>query len=149
VYGKKRLPALCAVCILCTVSDAPQIRIVLNSPTPVYRQIVDQVRAFCVGGELKPGQKLPSVRRLALSLGIHFNTVAEAYRTLAEEGWLAVKHGRGAIVCERREPRAPSRAAAAQQGSRLRYLVAELRASGLAPEWIRREVESALEEAPS
>ena len=129
------------------MKDTPQIRIVLDSPTPVYRQIIDQVRAFCVGGELKAGQKLPSVRRLALALGIHFNTVAEAYRTLAEEGWLAIKHGSGVVVCARREPRAPSRAAATQHSSRLRYLIAELRAKGLAPEWIRREVESALEDA--
>lgn len=145
MYGRNNLRPVYSVCILYTVNRPPQIRVVLDSPTPVYRQIVAQVRTFCVYGELKPGDKLPSVRRLAGMLGVHFNTVAEAYRTLAEEGWLAVKHGSGAVVSERCDPRPPGRAATMHHSSRLRHLVAELRGNGFAPEWIRREVESALE----
>ncbi|MHB8301653.1 MAG: GntR family transcriptional regulator [Acidobacteriaceae bacterium] len=127
------------------MSATPQIRIVLDGPTPVYRQIVDQVRTLCVEGALKPGSSLPSVRQLAASLGVHFNTVAEAYRALAEEGWLDVRQGRSVQIVERSEPRQPTRAASTQHSSRLRHLVAELRATGFSPEWIRREVDSALE----
>ncbi len=87
---------------------------------------------------------MPSVRQLAANLGVHFNTIAEAYRTLAVEGWLEVKQGRSVFVSERREPRQPTRAAAAQHSSRLRHQVAELRANGFSPEWIRHEIESAL-----
>lgn len=126
------------------MNDVPQIRIVLDGPAPVYRQIVDQIRTLCVDGRLKPGHSLPSVRQLAANLGVHFNTIAEAYRALAAEGWLEVKQGRGVVVSERREPQLPTRAAAAQHSSRLRHLVAELRANGFSPEWIRHEIESAL-----
>ncbi len=120
------------------------IRVVLDSRTPVYRQLVDQLRALCVEGRLAPDQKLPSVREMAANLGVHHNTVAEAYRTLAEEGWLAIEHGRGVRVLERRTPRMPTGQAEAGYGSRLRNLIAELRAEGFAPDWIQREVDAAL-----
>ncbi len=56
-----------------------------------------------IGGGLLPlGGERPSVRRLAMDLGVHFNTVGEAYRQLNEEGWLDLRHGRGARVIERR-----------------------------------------------
>ncbi len=129
------------------MSHEPQIRIVLDDPSPVYRQIVDQVRTLCVGGALQPGQALPSVRQLAASLGVHFNTVAEAYRALAEEGWLEVKQGRSVRIIDRTPPRPPTRALTTQHRSRLRHLVAELRSQGFSSEWIRHEIESVLEES--
>lgn len=122
----------------------PQLRIVLDGPIPVYRQIVDQIRTLCVEGILTPGATLPSVRQLAASLGIHFNTVAEAYRTLAEEEWLEVRQGRGATVLVRNPRQQPSAAATTLQSTRLRHLIAELRAHGMSPEWIRQEIEAAL-----
>ncbi|MBV8819660.1 MAG: GntR family transcriptional regulator, partial [Acidobacteriaceae bacterium] len=124
--------------------SAPEIEVQIDSPTPVYRQIVEQVRTFCVSGSLLPGQQLPSVRQLAASLGVHFNTVAEAYRVLADEGWVEVKQGRGVQVCERAEPRKPSPEAMVAHGSRLRHLIAELRAQGFTTKWIRNEIESSL-----
>lgn len=139
-----RLPFLYTVHILHTVTTEPQLRIVLDGPIPVYRQIVDQIRTFCVEGMLKPGATLPSVRQLAASLGIHFNTVAEAYRTLADEGWLEVRQGRGVTVLERDQRQMPGGAAATLQSTRLRHLIAELRAHGMSPEWIRQEIEAAL-----
>jgi DNA-binding transcriptional regulator YhcF (GntR family) len=78
------------------------IRIDVRSSVPAYRQIADTLRARLVEGGLPPGHGLPPVRRLAMELGVHFNTVAQAYRELAEEGWLDLKHGRGATVIERR-----------------------------------------------
>ena len=76
------------------MADAPQITVNLSSEIPVRRQIVDQLRAFLVQGQLTPGMELPSVRKLAIDLGVHFNTVAESYRLLADEGWLEIVHGR-------------------------------------------------------
>ena len=75
---------------------APPLRIALTANAPAYRQIVDAVRAVLVGGALRPGDQLPPVRQLALDLGVHFNTVAEAYRILAGEGWLDLRRQRGA-----------------------------------------------------
>jgi GntR family transcriptional regulator len=122
-----------------------QIRVVLDSPTPVYRQITDAIRAYCVAGRLTAGTKLPTVRELAASLGIHFNTVAEAYRVLSDEGWLLIEGRRGATILDRQRPRPPNLTAQANASSRLRHLIAELEAKGLSQDWIRRETEAALE----
>src|SRR5260370_17282328 len=78
----------------------------LSSNTPAYRQIADAIRILLVEGTLAPGDRLPPARQIALNLGIHFNTVAEAYRILAEEGWLDLKRRRGAVVISRTVQRA-------------------------------------------
>jgi GntR family transcriptional regulator len=126
------------------MSNALQIRVLLDGPTPVYRQIVDAIRAHIVAGRLTPGTRLPTVRELAASLGIHFNTVAEAYRVLADEGFLSIEGRRGATILDRAQPRVPNATAQADAGSRLRHLIAELQSKGLTPDWIRRETEAAL-----
>ena len=79
------------------------LRIDLASPRPVYEQIVSGLRAVLVAGEFEPGAQLPTVRQLATDLGVHHNTVAEAYRLLADEGWLDLRRGRGAVVLDRRQ----------------------------------------------
>jgi DNA-binding transcriptional regulator YhcF (GntR family) len=93
-----------------------------------------------VEGVLRAGDVMPSVRRLAIDLGIHFNTVAEAYRTLADEGWIDVAHGRAARVCNRNTPAPPEAAEVENFRQRLRNLVAEMRAQGLSPARISREL---------
>ena len=50
-----------------------KIRIDLTSQVPAYRQIVDALRVLLVEGTLPPGSDLPSVRRLAMELGIHLD----------------------------------------------------------------------------
>ncbi len=119
------------------------IRIDPRSPTLVYRQVVDQIRTLIVEGTLLPGSELPSVRRLAIDLGVHFNTVAEAYRTLAEDEWLDVSHGRAARVRERSAAPKPERHMEAQFRERLRHLIAEMRAGGFTPAQIARELAAA------
>lgn len=106
------------------------LRIDLRSSVPVYRQIVDGLRILLVNGELHPGDPLPPVRRLATDLCVHFNTVAEAYRTLAEEGWLEIARRSGARVIPREVPRSMDRETTETFRRRLRELVAEVQASG-------------------
>jgi GntR family transcriptional regulator len=81
------------------------LRIDLAAPRPVYEQIVSGLRALLVAGEFAPGEQLPTVRQLATDLGVHHNTVAESYRVLAEEGWLDLRRGRGAVVLDRQRLR--------------------------------------------
>jgi GntR family transcriptional regulator len=126
------------------VTQAAQIRIDLDSAEPVNRQIVDHLRTLLVEGVVAPDDILPSVRRLAIDLGVHFNTVADAYRTLAEEGWLEISHGRGVRVRKRQAPR-PDQETLATFRRRLRQLVAEMRAQGLSSAVIARELASLLE----
>jgi GntR family transcriptional regulator len=134
------------MCTVYRMPGAPQIRIDLTSAIPVYRQIVDAVRTLCVEGALKPGDELPSVRRLAIDLGVHFNTVAEAYRTLAEEGWLDVSHGRSARVLARDLRRAkPDAETLDTFRLRLRQLVAEMRSRGVPRSRIEEELRAVWE----
>ena len=106
------------------------LRIDLESSVPVYRQIVDGLRVLLVNGELPAGEQLPPVRRLALDLGVHFNTVAEAYRTLEEEGWLEIGRRSGARIVERPVPNGADDATGQQFEQRLKEMVAELEARG-------------------
>lgn len=116
------------------------LRIDLKSPVPVYRQIVDGLRILLVNGELTPGDPLPPVRRLALDLGVHFNTVAEAYRTLEEEGWLEIGRRSGARVVSRAVPKRADPATGEAFERRLREMVAEVEARGFPRGRIAREL---------
>jgi DNA-binding transcriptional regulator YhcF (GntR family) len=115
------------------------LRINVDSETPVYRQIADALRMKLVESELRAGDLLPPVRQLAADLGVHFNTVAEAYRILAEEGWLDLRRRRGALVVERQTPRA-DRAAVSNFVRRLREFVAEVQAGGIPASVVAREL---------
>lgn len=124
------------------MADTNQIRIDTKSKAPAYRQIVDQLRVLIVEARLRPGALLPPVRALALELGVHFNTVAEAYRTLAQEGSLDITHGRRARVVDKSstnssmQPRQPAQFFR----KRLHEVVAEFRAKGLSTRQIAREL---------
>jgi GntR family transcriptional regulator len=119
----------------------PVLHIDLARPEPAYRQIADGLRCWLVSEELPPGARLPPVRRLALDLGVHHNTVAEAYRRLAAEGWLELTPGRGAIVRRRAEARLePEEKRALEQ--RLEKWSASALASGWSRVGIARRLEA-------
>lgn len=80
-----------------------QLHISTGSPTPIYRQIVDQVRHAVAARALKTGDRLPSVRALAEQLVINPNTAAKAYGELARDGLIAARQGRGYFVADRRQ----------------------------------------------
>lgn len=71
-----------------------------HSGTPVYRQLVDQLKRGVRGGILKPGEQLPTVRELALELTINPNTAARAYRELEAEGIITSIQGKGSFIAE-------------------------------------------------
>jgi DNA-binding transcriptional regulator YhcF (GntR family) len=115
----------------------------LASSTPVYRQIIDGLRVLLVNRQLVPGDSLPPVRRLALDLGVHFNTVAQAYRALAEEGWIEIARRSGARVIARVVPDAQRKELAADLQRRLRELIAELRSRGYPTARLARDLRQA------
>ena len=90
-----------------------QFSIVPGSPEPIYRQLVDQVRRLVAGGQLAPGDTLPSVRDVAQTLAVNPMTVSKAYGLLESEGVLVRRRGVGMAVAERssRPPDAAGRAA--------------------------------------
>jgi GntR family transcriptional regulator len=120
----------------------PAIRIDLASPVPAYRQIANALRALLVAGAFPVGEPLPTVRQLAVDLGVHHNTVAEAFRVLSEEGWLALRRRHGAIVLDRSRPSPPPEARTSLL-QRLRELTAEAQAAGLTRAVIAETLRSA------
>jgi GntR family transcriptional regulator/MocR family aminotransferase len=66
--------------------------------TPYHRQVFEQVRGAVLEGRLRPGDKLPSTRELAASLGVARNTVGRAYDDLVAEGYLEGRVGSGSYV---------------------------------------------------
>lgn len=124
------------------MADKNHIHIDTESAAPAYRQIVDQLRVLIVDARLPPGGPLPPVRALALELGVHFNTVAEAYRTLAQEGLLEISHGRRARVVDRSAAHSSTqtRKSTASFRKKLREVIAEFQAKGFSTRQIAREL---------
>lgn len=74
------------------------IRIERGSSMPISRQIMEQIQAHCLSGTLKPGDCLPSVRKLAQRLAVNVNTVVRVYERLSAEGLVEMRHGEGTFV---------------------------------------------------
>jgi GntR family transcriptional regulator len=75
-----------------------QFKIDRASPLPVYVQLAEQIRLLVRRGVLSPGDPLPTVRELAVELGINANTVTRVYRDLQQEGLLRLERGLGTFV---------------------------------------------------
>jgi DNA-binding transcriptional regulator YhcF (GntR family) len=69
-----------------------------SSASPPYEQIRAQLAAHVDTGELQPGDRLPTVRRLAEDLGVAANTVARAYRELEQSGVIETRGRSGSYV---------------------------------------------------
>ena len=68
------------------------------SETPIYVQIRDQIVLGISDGRLSPGEQLPTVRNLALDIGINTMTVSKAYQLLKQEGYVVTDRRSGARV---------------------------------------------------
>ena len=73
------------------------------SGLPVWIQVKNRIAYLIGAGEYAPGDQLPTVRALAVSLDISYNTVNRAYMDLEREGYIVTRKGRGTFVVERRE----------------------------------------------
>src|SRR5215467_3790636 len=69
-------------------------------PAPLTAQIVGQLRAAMTDGQLAAGERLPSTRALAVTLGISRTVVTGAYAQLFAEGWIEGRHGSGTYVAD-------------------------------------------------
>lgn len=74
------------------------LKINLNSPIPIYEQLVGEIKRLIEGGELKPGDSLPPVRDLASQMDVAVNTVARAYQELARIGLIEGNRRKGSFV---------------------------------------------------
>lgn len=69
-----------------------------RSGVPMYLQLKEQIKTAVAGGVLRPGERLPSVREMAVTLTVNPNTVARSYGDLEREGLLVAEQGRGTFV---------------------------------------------------
>ncbi|MEG9433900.1 GntR family transcriptional regulator [Terriglobus sp. ADX1] len=71
-----------------------------SSGVSVYRQLMDQVLGAVASGRLKPGDQLPTIRKVAVDLAINPNTVSRSYRELEQSGAVDTQHGSGCFISE-------------------------------------------------
>lgn len=71
-----------------------------NNNEPIYLQIVELIKRYIATGELRPNDKLPSVREMSSSLGVNPNTLQRAYGELERLGITYTKRGMGSFVSQ-------------------------------------------------
>ena len=71
-----------------------------NTATPIYLQVMEAIKRDIVTGRLKPGEKLPSVRGLAVEYTINPNTASRVYQELENEQVCFTRRGMGTFVTE-------------------------------------------------
>ena len=93
-------------CTCCTIhlhgtygtTDFLQIIIDIDDSTPLFAQIIEQIKVAVQAGELAPGDALPSIRQLANDLDLNTKTVAKAYRLLERDSVIQAKGYRGTYI---------------------------------------------------
>ncbi len=70
------------------------------SRTPVYEQLIEQIERYILIGVLKPGEQLPSVRAMSVSLAVNPNTIQKAYSDLDSRKIIFSVPGKGCFVSQ-------------------------------------------------
>lgn len=109
---------------------------------PIYGQIKDGLRRMIVSGALEPGEKLPSIRAMAVDLAINPNTIQRAYNELEGEGYIYSVPGKGSFATGETGAGTVRRK---ELFEKARELLAELKYLGVSQE----ELMALLEEEPS
>ena len=108
------------------------------SDVPIYMQIRNQIVMGISSGELAPGEQLPTVRALALEMGINTMTVSKVYQLLKSEGYIDNERKNGARV---RESITQSGVISEENKSELKRIVSEARLSGVSKKEIQKLVD--------
>src|SRR5262249_43683126 len=117
------------------MSTIPSIQSLKEGGPPRYEQIAKALCQAIRTGQLKPGDRLPTLRRLASELGVSLTAVTAAFKSLAESGLTRGEIGRGTFVTEREEESASAPAPISLFSSTRRW-------PGTKSPWRRRAVVS-------
>ncbi len=71
-----------------------------DNSKPIYMQIIDKINQKIIRGEIMPGNKLPSVREMAVQMGVNPNTIQRTYSELERMEIVETKRGQGTFVTE-------------------------------------------------
>jgi GntR family transcriptional regulator len=113
-----------------------------DSGIPLYIQLESQIRLLIQQGELQPGDPMPTVRALAVELGINSNTVARVYRDLQQAGVLVLTRGVGTFVSEDLTAKALQRKELQQLDRKVDELITLCRRLRIAPRILSQLIES-------
>ena len=111
-----------------------------QSGTPIYRQLIDQVRRMVASGQLAAGAELPSVRELALQHAVNPMTISKAYSLLESEGVLMRQRGKPMAVAEQDRAQAPRTQRMQQLDAELDQLVLSARQLDLSQEDLAKAI---------
>lgn len=111
-----------------------------QSGTPIYRQLIDQVRRMVASGQLAAGAELPSVRELALQHAVNPMTISKAYSLLESEGVLTRQRGKPMAVAEQDRAQAPRTQRMQQLDAELDQLVLSARQLDLSQEDLAKAI---------
>ncbi len=114
-----------------------------SSPVPLYQQISDQLRRLIAVGALKPGDRLPTVRDLAVQARVNRNTAARAIQRLEGEGVVRTRVGQGTFVERSATGIDPRRDEMLDR--RIEELVLEAHSLGLPLEELERRLSKSIE----
>lgn len=117
----------------------------LRSNTPIYEQIIHQVKEFVLKGYLQPGESIPSVRKLAMDLDITPGTVAKAYQELERQHVIETIRGKGTFIAVN-SGSALNKEKLEESTKNMRSLLVELKYMGLGAEEIHGLVAELLRE---
>ena len=88
--------------------DTVEILLSNSSDKPIYEQITSQIKEMIMKGELKPGEAMPSMRKLAKSLHVSVITTQRAYDDLQRDGFILTVPAKGTFVSTQNSGRKPT-----------------------------------------
>ena len=122
-----------------------EISVNLDGSEPLFAQLIGQIKAAVLAGELGPGDPLPSIRQLATDLELNSKTVAKAYRLLERDSVVETRGYRGTFV--HTEAKANSKVDLnAWVTGKLHETIAEFRDSGVTDAELRNAFNTVMNE---
>ncbi|KKB71611.1 MULTISPECIES: GntR family transcriptional regulator [Bacillus] len=118
-----------------------------SSSKPIYRQIAEQLLKRMIRNEISPGDKLPSVRELAVETQVNPNTIQRTYNELERMGIVETRRGQGTFVVE--EPEVIDRFNREMRAEVTEQFVRSMEELGLSKKEIRSELDRYLQEGDS
>lgn len=110
-----------------------------SAESAIFTQIADNVRTEAAAGRLRSGDRLPSAREVAATLGVNVHTVLRAYQELRDEGLVELRRGRGAVMTD-------AVTLLTAMNDDIRRLAAKAAQAGLQPQTLTALIQEALRE---
>ena len=105
-----------------------------SEPKGIYLQIADQIRERVLQGDWRAGERIPSIRELAVDLGVNPNTVTRSYQKLMDRGIISSRRGLGYFVSADARERAREEMRDEFVRDELPRIVRTMRLLGIGPE---------------